>query len=909
MKHVYLFLFTILSFGLGLAQDIGVIPQPQQVEKREGSFVWSSDIEVSVMHMYGNLQPDRTDYLKQIRSLVAQGIKTGSKQFITYKNVKSLNIDENSGQAYRLTIGCDEIVVEATTEAGFFNATQTLRQLYRFNALKNANGNLFETQWQMTRSVGKVEIPCMVITDWPNLEYRGWLDDISRGPIPTMDFLKKEIEILSYYKLNFFNLYTEHVFKLDSHPDIAPTDGLTADEIAELTAYARRFNIELIGNQQCFAHAEKTLRIPFYVNIKDGSANLNPNSADTYSFLNDVFSEVAPAYESPLFNINCDETEGLGSGLARDYVDEIGAEEAYIRHINSVYNILNLYNKQVMMWGDIVAKSPDMLDKLPEDMRFIVWSYVSSPDFGSMIEPFAKSGHKFWVAPGVSMWSKCFPDIETYIVNIANLVRDGYLAGAEGMMNTAWDDSGESLFNSAWHGMAWGAEMSWNSLTDRGKKGDSDRTEREKAFNRNFDIQFFGCPKPSFTSYLYRVNNLQNDKNIGPLINFSALNEPLLDFYPSKVDSTAYSSFIQYKPADDEYNYMKGWNAFFERPANAAPSALVPDRIAVHILNNAEVAAERMRLTARKNIARILLYRSFNDPTEENIRLAQNKTKQVFDDLYRLKCDYIKLWDRECRAYSRDIVTNRYDKLATELLDADKHVFISTELNGENKPVVTLKTVYSQQKIYYTTDGSKPSEGSTLYTEPFVIEQSCLVRAVCFDQTGDRFDSEKHILNHKAINCLKVLTSDYSTYNPTYSGGGEGALLDGVLGSDYTYADGHWQGFQGQDIGVIIDLKKKTVINSVEMRFLQNTFDWILSPQQIEVWASNNADSFTLVASEELNPDFRKAGNIINHACIDLHSTKARYLQVIIKNPGVLPDWHPAKGYDSYIFCDEIVVK
>jgi hypothetical protein len=103
----------------------------------------------------------------------------------------------------------------------------------------------------------------MYIVDYPKLKYRGWMDDISRGPIPNMEFLKRAIATLAEYKFNFFNLYTEHVFKLDQYPDIAPTDGLTAAEVKELEDYAKIFHIGLIGNQQCFAHAEETFKIPF----------------------------------------------------------------------------------------------------------------------------------------------------------------------------------------------------------------------------------------------------------------------------------------------------------------------------------------------------------------------------------------------------------------------------------------------------------------------------------------------------------------------------------------------------------------------------------------------------------------------------------------------------------------------
>ncbi|MBR2052065.1 MAG: family 20 glycosylhydrolase, partial [Bacteroidales bacterium] len=226
------------------------------------------------------------------------------------------------------------------------------------------------------------------------------MDDISRGPIPTKEFIKEEIRRLAEYKFNFFNLYTEHLFKLEDYPDIAPTDGLTAEEIKELTDFAKDYYIEFIGNQQCFAHAEKTLDNPFYDDIKDTRFNFNPGVDETYEFLEVLLGETAQAYESKYFNINCDETESLGNGKAKSYIDSIGAENAYCQHINKVYDILKKYDKEVMMWGDIIAKNPEMIKQLPEDIQFIVWSYGGRDSFDEMIEPFKNSGHEFWVAPG-----------------------------------------------------------------------------------------------------------------------------------------------------------------------------------------------------------------------------------------------------------------------------------------------------------------------------------------------------------------------------------------------------------------------------------------------------------------------------------------------------------------------------
>ena len=165
----------------------------------------------------------------------------------------------------------------------------------------------------------------------------------------------------------------------------------------------------------------------------------------------------------------------------------------------------------------------------------LVWSYSPSDSYVDMMEPFEKQGLEFMVAPGMSMWGSVFPSEETYTKNIANLVRDGYQHGAIGMMNTAWDDSGESLFNSTWHGMAWAAEMSWNPINEtEPAKADQERVERLGTFNEAFATAF-EVPDNDFQL----MKELEH-VDIPNFFNSLALYESVWDFYPSKISEATY---------------------------------------------------------------------------------------------------------------------------------------------------------------------------------------------------------------------------------------------------------------------------------------------------------------------------------------------------------------------------------
>jgi hypothetical protein len=223
--------------------------------------------------------------------------------------------------------------------------------------------------------------------------------------------------------------------------------------------------------------------------------------------------------------------------------------------------------------------------------------------------------------------------------------------------------------------------------------------------------------------------------------------------------------------------------------------------------------------------------------------------------------------------------------------------------------MVQLRTLYNDRPIYYTLDGSEPTASSTLYEGPFPLERSATIKAISYNEYGEGVVIEQYLLSHLGMGAKITLNTKYSTYKAIYSGGGPEALIDGQLGSNTTYADGHWQGYWGDSIDAVIDFGKPTEIHEVSMRFMQNTFDWILAPTQIKVFRSADGDNWTLVADKHFGMNPRETGMRLKHYVVELGSTGSRYLRVVVPNPSPLPSWHPAPGQPSYLFADEIIVR
>ena len=128
---------------------------------------------------------------------------------------------------------------------------------------------------------------------------------------------------------------------------------------------------------------------------------------------------------------------------AQDFIDDV-KETANV-------SLKKPYNRRLMFWGDIALNHPDLIGNVPKDMIVMNWQYGARDDYGASIKPFKEAGLDQFVCPGVWNWNQIFPNVEASSKNIINFVRDGQKAGAVGMMNTSWDDDGESLFEMTWY--------------------------------------------------------------------------------------------------------------------------------------------------------------------------------------------------------------------------------------------------------------------------------------------------------------------------------------------------------------------------------------------------------------------------------------------------------------------------
>jgi predicted alpha-1,2-mannosidase len=227
---------------------------------------------------------------------------------------------------------------------------------------------------------------------------------------------------------------------------------------------------------------------------------------------------------------------------------------------------------------------------------------------------------------------------------------------------------------------------------------------------------------------------------------------------------------------------------------------------------------------------------------------------------------------------------------------------INAPMIFKDSSTVKISTQSVLDKIYYSLNGGPLK----LYENYFSIKTTSAVKAFVVNGRDTSAFSEGTFSKMKHPE-WKV-SYNYK-YNRQYSGGGDEALIDGING-DENWRRGFWQGFQGKDVEMIIDLGKETKVGSFGVSVLQDVKSWIVYPKKVEFFVSIDGKNF------------KSGANVVNTIQVDSMDSqkqllnvipfmpvKARYVKVVMQQYGKLPDWHPGKGEDSFIFVDEIDLK
>jgi hypothetical protein len=666
MNIKILITFACLSLALhAQANDairaLKILPAPKEVRVAEGRIVIKPSTTILISNpedrtaaesLQKEIQ-DRTGIKLSIESVTAAPKTTGhislgrltDRGLRSYLESQGVKVGDDLGsQGYVIRATDSGVLVAGPTAQGLFYGVQTLRQLLR------PEGPGAKT----------LAIPALVIRDWPSMEWRGVSDDISRGPVLTLDYLRMQIRTLAEYKINLLGFNMEHVFDFQTQALVAPKEAaLTPAEIKELVEYAGRYYVTLLPEQQAFGHLHQFLKYEIYSDLAETPHGhvLTPTNPKTYDFIRQVYGEVVPLFPGPFFHIGSDETFELGLGQTKVLAAQQGLGRVYLEHLQKVFEIMQPYHKQLMFWGDIAVKYPELLTILPKDMIAVPWDYDPKPSYENIITPYTSAGLRVVVAPGAGNWGVIWPDLESAFVNIRNFVRDGQKHQAIGALNTTWNDDGESLVDMAWPALVFGAAASW-------QPGESSIED----FKSSYDWAFYRNEGNTFSGV---IGNLDRAHTLLAGVKLDKASHEL--FWSDPFSQAGAHTAAEALPMTHDLRIS----------VEQAAETLLRDRMKAHLhvetLDDMLLAAWHLdtlglKIQFTSEISRFYwdAYQNQTDGTRAQQDLDEivdinGRLQSLRDAIAQLREMYARGWARENHPYWRDNVLVRYDSLASEV--------------------------------------------------------------------------------------------------------------------------------------------------------------------------------------------------------------------------------------------------
>jgi hypothetical protein len=346
---------------------------------------------------------------------------------------------------------------------------------------RDADGRRYgEATLAEIRAQSGAELPALSLRDWPELGVRGYMLDVSRDRVPTRATLARLVALLARLRFNHLELYVEHSFAYAAHERVwRDASPLTPEDLRWLDALCAAQGIELAANQNCFGHMERWLRHDSYRDRAEAPegfelsglgrrppAVLAPTSENA-AFALTLVHELMQNLKSRRVHIGCDETFELGRGRSREQVAQRGRGRVYLEHLRRLMDPLLSEGCEVLFWGDIVRRHPELVPELPRDGAVAcVWHYDAPRDpatlpaavreiaarfgldddalrgFAGQLPAFADAGMPFWVCPGTSSWNSLVGRLPNARANLIDAAEQGIRHGARGFLLTDWGDHG-----------------------------------------------------------------------------------------------------------------------------------------------------------------------------------------------------------------------------------------------------------------------------------------------------------------------------------------------------------------------------------------------------------------------------------------------------------------------------------
>lgn len=388
------FLYETTSAQVASAARYSLIPYPQQLTPRRGSFNLD---KATAIYADENVLYNEIDQLREVFSFAPLPVTTAQGT-----NTIELFLDEEIDQeeGYILNVSAQKIVLKARNPVGVFRGIETLRQLAPVK-IESSAADMYS-----------ISIPAVSIRDYPAYDYRGLHLDVARHFF-SKEYVKKFIDRMSLYKFNkfHFHLTDDQGWRIEikkyplltqngawrefndqdsvcieraretGNPDylidtahIQILNGKTyyggfysQEDMKELVAYAAARHIDVIPEIDMPGHMNIAVQnYPFLVcgdtkwEKGNFSVPLCPCNEQTFEFAENVYKEIFSIFPYQYVHLGADEVnknswkKSAACKVMMDQQNIKNADELQSYFVHRMEKFFNDHGKKIIGWDEIL---------------------------------------------------------------------------------------------------------------------------------------------------------------------------------------------------------------------------------------------------------------------------------------------------------------------------------------------------------------------------------------------------------------------------------------------------------------------------------------------------------------------------------------------------------------------------
>ncbi len=485
-----------ISYG-----DLYLNPLPKNMKKLEDTFSFDSSVQVvvdakatkrtrktarllraDIMHDLFGFNCPITDEPGSGKSFILK-VQPGFKKL--------------PAEGYYLKISPDGVIITGADEAGLYYGVVTLRQIVRSTLIKKHQPVL----------------PCLEITDWPDLKKRMIVNNLFgyrrlKSPRLYKHEIKRYIkEVVAGSKLNLYSLQLKFAVEFDKQSKIMKLEAkIPREDLAEIARYCKEHFVDFVPALQSGGHSQfMTMR---YKGLQDPDYDQRQSDVTYpgyYKMLFSMYEDILDAVpDAKYFHILHDEWWQHPKKDHAYALKGIPRWKLYAEDIKKIHAFFKKRNIRILMYADMllsnhngggVLQTAKALDELPKDIIMTNWSLRTCPDSSMFLY---KKGFEVWDT--VNQF-RCVPEKDKQIISGYGTL--AYLHNWQ----TFWY-SRDKILPDYSHGPFRAGQYAWNLKSDK----DLPIGEwRSRYFNNVKAMYFF--PKRRTTNLDFRMLPLEKAAN------------------------------------------------------------------------------------------------------------------------------------------------------------------------------------------------------------------------------------------------------------------------------------------------------------------------------------------------------------------------------------------------------------